>query len=160
MILVGGAGSTMLDAWVTPDRWRLAVPPVHLVRRGGAENPPDLPVGFLRWWFFTPLEGTLFAGVEMRDDGDLWLVRDGDAVIELRVGRCERGELRTVSRRAQGRTERVEECRERAVPRPGDWVRYRDEASGLRVDLVVESVSDALPEEEAFRDPDAPGGSL
>jgi len=158
MILVGGAGTTLLDAWVTRARWRVAVPPLHLVRRGGADEPRDLPVGFLRWWFFTPLEGQLFAASDA-PPGPTWLLRDGAAVVELRVGTCDRGELRTASRRVGGRTERVEECRERAVPRPGDWVRYRDEASGLGVDLVVESVRGSLPDEEAFRDPDSSGAA-
>jgi len=61
MILVGVAGVTMLDAWVTPARWRVAVPMLGVLRRGGADDPADLPIGFLRWWFFTPLEGRLFA---------------------------------------------------------------------------------------------------
>jgi len=155
MILVGGAGVTMLDAWVTRGRWRVAVPPLDLVRRGGADEPRDLPVGFLRWWFFTPFEGTLFAATFMKP-GMLWLLRDGDAVIDLHVGPCSRGERLTASRRVHGRSEHVEECRALAVPRPDDAVRYVDDASGLRVDIVLESVAVGSPQEEAFRDPDAP----
>jgi hypothetical protein len=158
MILVAGAGATMLDAWVTRDEWRIAVPPAGLVRRGGAEDPRDLPVGFLRWWFFRPLEGTLFAARGSEGDGareDVFLLRDRDgAAIELRAGRCLRA-----SRRRNARTERVDECMARAVPSPGDRVRYEDESSGLTVDLQLESLAAAPPDEDAFRDPDAPGGA-
>src|SRR5580704_6974926 len=47
MMLVGAAGATLLDAWVTPTRWRIAVPPLDLVRRGANDEPRDMPVGFL-----------------------------------------------------------------------------------------------------------------
>ncbi len=159
MILVAGAGATILDAWVTRERWRIAVPPAGIIRRGGGDEPSDLPIGFLRWWFFRPLEGTLVAA--SRDDaatetGAIFVLRDGDgATIELRASTCLR-----LSRRARGRTERVEECPARdGVPRPGDRVRYEDEASGLTVELRLESLASAPPEEDAFRDPDAPGGA-
>jgi hypothetical protein len=156
MILVAGAGATMLDAWVTPDQWRIAVPPAGIIRRGGGGDPGDLPVGFLRWWFFRPLEGTLFAASRGRGTSggeDVFLLRAEDgAAVELRAGRCLRA-----SRRRSGRAERVDECLARAQPAPGDRVRYEDESSGLTVDLQVESMATAPPDEEAFRDPDAPG---
>jgi hypothetical protein len=153
MILVGVAGVTMLDAWVTPDRWRVAVPAVGLVRRGGAEEPQDVPIGFLRWWFFTPVEGELVAATF--DAGrPVWLLRDGGAVIELRAGACERGPRLRAVRRGRGRTDAVDECRAGSRPTPGDHVRYEDGASGLTVDLVLESVSAEPPPEEAFADPD------
>jgi hypothetical protein len=157
MILVGGAGMTMLDAWVAPDRWRVAIPPRDLVRRGGSEEPRDLPIGFLRWWFFTPLEGTLFAGGETHS-GTEWLLRDGDAVSDLLAGRCSAGSLLRVERRVRGRQEVVNECKSLSVPREGDWVKYTDDATGLRVDLVVESVSGEQPRPEAFSDPDGERG--
>jgi hypothetical protein len=158
MILVAGAGATMLDAWVTRDRWRIAVPPAGLVRRGGGGDPGDLPVGFLRWWFFRPLEGTLFAASRSAGTArgeDVFLLRDDDgAAIEVRAGPCLR-----VNRRRNARTERVDECMARALPGPGDHVHYEDESSGLSVDLQLESLATAPPDDEAFRDPDAPGGS-
>jgi hypothetical protein len=161
MILVGVAGATLLDAWVTPERWRIAVPPLDYVRRGGADAPEALPVGFFRWWFFTPFEGTLFAA-SVRPDGVLWLLRRGDAVVELRAGPCgASGRRLEASRRSHGRTERVEECRPDAAGQggqsaPGDVVRYADDSTGLRVDIQVESVSAAPADGEAFGDPDAP----
>jgi hypothetical protein len=159
MILVGGAGLTMLDAWVASDRWRIAIPPRSVVRRGGAEEPNDLPIGFMRWWFLTPLRGTLFAGGETTA-GTEWLLRDGDAVSDLLAGRCEGGSLLRVQRRLHGRGEFVDECTAVAAPpRAGDWVKYADERTGLRVDLVVESVSGEAPRPEAFSDPDGEGGA-
>jgi hypothetical protein len=157
MILVGGAGATLLDAWVTRDRWRIAVPPAALVRRGGSDEPGDLPIAFLRWWFFRPLEGTLFAAARSggaAGAGDVFLLRDQDgATLELRLSACLRA-----SRRAGARTERVEDCSAReGTSRPGDRVRYEDEATGLTVDLQIESLAAEPPDEEAFRDPDAPG---
>jgi hypothetical protein len=154
MILVTGAGTTLLDAWVTPDRWRIAVPPTGVVRRGGPEEPSDLPVGFLRWWFFTPLGGTLFAAAS-RDDrsdgggGRTFLLRDGGAILELHERAC-----LEVRRSRSGRTERVCECKSASEPHPGDRVGYEDESSGLAVDLKLESVGALPPPEESFRDPD------
>jgi hypothetical protein len=156
MILIGAAGATMLDAWVTRARWRVAIPPLEIVRKGGAEDPDDMPVGFLRWWFLTPLTGTLFAAA-VRDGGALWLLRDSGAVIELRAGPCERGSLLRASRRVAGHAETVDECRARSTPSAGDSARYLDEKSGLRVDLQFESTAAEPPRAEAFADPDEAG---
>ena len=153
MILIGVAGVTMLDAWVTPRRWRVAVPPLGLVRRGGEDDPPDLPIGFLRGWFFTPLEGKLFAAT-LDGAAPVWLLRDGGAVVEVRAGSCDRGSRLFVARRRRGRAESVDECRAGAAASVGDHVRYEDAGSGLVVDLVLESVSAEPPVAEAFADPD------
>jgi len=153
MILIGAAGATLLDAWVTPERWRIAVPPADVVRHGGRDEPGDLPVGFLRWTFFRPLEGTLTAGA-LRP-APLFLLRDGDARIEVRLSTCDRGKLTRISRRVRGRTERVDDCRAAAGPSPGDWARYADETSGLRMELAIESAAPAPPDERGFDDPEA-----
>jgi hypothetical protein len=168
MILVGAAGGTMLDAWVTRTSWRIAVPPSDLVRRGGVEEPADLPIGFLRWSFFRPLEGILFGG-SAQEGGRTFLLRDTDSVLEVRLRTCDRGELIVTTRRARGRTERIEECKAPAgdtsdpsrrssapvgAPRDGDWVRYEDEVSGLHIDLTFASAAGEPPDEDAFRDPD------
>ncbi len=157
MILVGAAGATLLDAWVTPARWRVAVPPLELVRRGGMQEPDDLPIGFWRWWFLTPLEGTLFAAA-MTGADSLLLLREGDATVELVVGTCSAGQRLAAARRVKGRTERVDACRARALPASGDSVHYVDETSGLEVDVVVESASDRTASAAALRDPDAQEG--
>jgi hypothetical protein len=157
MILVGGAGLTLLDAWIADAKWRIAVPPAQVVRRGGAsDDPADLPVGFLRWWFLTPLDGTLFAAAH-GEAATRWLLHAGDAVVELVRASGPEGGFLTVTRRLRGRSEVVRE--REATLHAGDWVEYKDEASGLSIRLVVESVADRAPEEEAFRDPDAGGGT-
>ncbi len=153
MVLLGAAGMTMLDAWVTPDRWRIAVPPLSVFRRGGRTAPDDLPVAFLRYAFFRPLAGRLFAASK-RGDGFAFLLRDADAIVDVRERRCDRGTLFVTSRRAATRVELVEECRGSAVPRPGDWVSYRDERSGVIIDIAIESMSRTPPDTEAFEDPD------
>jgi hypothetical protein len=156
MILVGPAGMTTLDAWVTPERWRLDIPPAGRLRRGAADAPAGLPVAFLRWLFFRPLEGTLFGGSQ-QGGRVRFLIRDGDAVLEVDVGSCDRGELAVTTRRSHGRSERLEECRAASVPTPGDRVRYRDEATGLGVELELESVAREAPAPDAFVDPDGQG---
>jgi hypothetical protein len=155
MILTGVAGATMLDAWVTLTRWRVAVPALAMVRRGDVLAPPEMPVGFLRWWFLTPFAGSLFAAT-CTEGGAVWLLRDGGAVIELREQPCSRGTLLHAARRASGRTETVDECRAGVVPSAGDTARYVDEASGLRVEVLLESIGTEPPRDEAFDDPDAP----
>jgi hypothetical protein len=152
MILVGAVGATMLDAWMTPEQWRIVVPPTNLVRHGNRAAPDDLPVGFLRWVFFRPLEGTLFAG-SLESGGILFMLRDDDAVLEVHLRPCERGHLVTTTRRSHGRSERLEECRASDEPRPGDWVRYENQMNGLQVALTIESVAEAPPDGSAFRDP-------
>ena len=153
MVLIGAAGATMLDAWVTRTRWRVAVPAIDLTRRGGIEEPPDMPVGFLRWWFLTPLCGSLLAAAYI-DNEPLWVLRAGGAIVEVREGPRASGCLRA-TRRASGHSETVEECRKAVEPAVGDSALYVDEASGLRVDLRLESIAAAPPSGEAFDDPDA-----
>jgi hypothetical protein len=164
LILVGAAGGTMLDAWVTADQFRVAIPPTGPVRRGNAsssdsrssEDARDLPVGFLRWLFFTPLQGRLFAG-EQEPNGFLFVLRDGEVVLEVRLRPCDRGRFATVTRRSPGRIERLDECRAGNAPHQGDWVTYQDDSTGLRCDLTIESVANEPPDDVAFRDPDAGG---
>jgi hypothetical protein len=157
MILVGVAGATLLDAWVTPSAWRIAVPAASIVRRGGATAPATLPVAFLRWWFLARFAGGLFAS-RARPDERLWLVRDGDAVVELRLARCERGTQVVARRRTAdaGESESVVECRAGAIPSAGDTVGYADARSGLEVTFAVEGVASQPPDPAAFRDPDDP----
>jgi hypothetical protein len=150
MILVGGPGSTLLDVWVTRDRWRMEVPPIGKVMRGGLDEPPDLPVGFLRWWFCRPLEGELFAAARTPEGATRWLLHEGDAVIELR----EAGGALSAFRRARGRAQTVRQSRGPSLPARGDAVHYEDEG-GVTVDLVVESLAAAPPADEAFVDPDS-----
>ena len=129
MILVAGPGSTALDVWVTPDHWRVSAPPMDLLRRGGVDAPPDLPVGFLRWWFFGALAGTL-SGVATEGGHAVWRLQDRGAVLELHEGGCDGGRQLHVVRRADGHAEEVEECRAGALPAPGDRVGRRGRFPG------------------------------
>jgi hypothetical protein len=158
MVLLGGAGSTMLDAWVSPERYRFAIPALDRVRRGSEAEVADLPVAFLRWWFLSPLSGTLFAA--SAQDDDLWLLRTGESVVELRTAPCNAGQGLVAIRRAGGHAERVLECRGRAAGASvGDVAEYDDLVSGLHVRIDVESVASVPPDEQAFLDPDAPAGA-
>jgi hypothetical protein len=160
MILVGGAGATVLDAWVTRNQWRIAVPPLDVVKRGGSEDPGDLPVGFLRWWFVTPFDGMLFAA-SVGNCRELWLLRDRNAVIDLRLTPWGGGRRVTAVRRLRGHAERIEELsigRSPLEAAAGDRVAYFDETTGLRVTLAVESIAAAPPDPAAFDNPDSDGG--
>jgi hypothetical protein len=152
MILVGGPGATLLDVWVTRAKWRVAIPPVGRILRGGRDAPADLPVAFLRWWFCAPLQGTLFAGSRLPGGTTLFVLRDGDAVVELREG--PRG--LEASRRDHGKTQTVRQSTRSWLPAPGDAVHY--EAGDVTVDLAVESLAEGQPAAEAFMDPDAESG--
>jgi hypothetical protein len=153
MILVGAVGATVLDLWITPERWRLAVPPLDLVRRGGLESPDELPIAFLRWWLFAPFEGTLFAAA-VGPRGVRWLLREGDAVVDLRLSGCRGGWRLQAARRQRGRADRVDECRQVGSPKARAHVEYVNEWNGLRVDMQVEAAAAAAPEIDAFADPD------
>lgn len=157
IILLLAGGPTLLDAWVAPDRWRVAVPVRGRVERGSGEAPPDLPVSFLRRWFIHPFEGTLAAASFERGERVL-LVRDGEATLEVRLGRCDGGELTRTTRRIRARAvEQVEECLAPGRPKPGNWAHYADARTGLEARVTFESVSAGAPEESAFADPEAGG---
>jgi hypothetical protein len=171
MILVAGPGTTMLDAWVTGERWRLDLPPLERVLRGGLDTPPDLPIGFLRWWFFRPFDGMLVAASPPASTqtgaapdspraGPTWLLRDGTTSVELHEDRCARGVELVASRRsADGRVERLESCSSGPEPSPGDQVHYDDQKTGLAVEITLEAVVEGGPPPEAFDDPDAAHGT-
>jgi hypothetical protein len=158
MILVGGAGSTMLDAWVSRERHRVAIPALDVVRRGREADAADLPVGFLRWWFLAPLSGQLVAAADEVEP--VWLLRTEGAVVELRATTCGSRQGLLAIRHAGEHAERVLECRahdeEASV---GDTAEYDDLTSGLHVHVDVESVSASPPDAEAFRDPDLATGA-
>lgn len=48
-IVLGPAGATVLDVWVTPEAWRLALGLGGEIRRGGAADPVPM-VSFFRAW--------------------------------------------------------------------------------------------------------------
>jgi hypothetical protein len=154
LVLVGPAGATALDAWVTPDHWRIAVPPLDRVQRGGRESGAAraMPVGFFRWWFLAPLTGDLVAGAP---DARWFLLRDDGAFVELYEDPVEGLEHLVATRREAPATERVDWVGRSLAPSAGDRATYVQAQSGLRVEVVVESVADSAPPEQAFDDPDA-----
>ncbi len=159
MILVGPGGATALDAWVTDDQFRFAVPGIAFLRRGGADVQAarGLPIGFFRWWMLHPLDGRLLAAWA-RDAGALYLLRRGDETVLLREGHVARSRRDHVvaARREDARVERLEWLgRSPVAPHAGDKAHYVDGASGLEVEVLVEGVGEHEPDPAAFLDPDA-----
>ncbi len=152
MILVGPGGATAIDVWATKAAWRFAVPPLAIHRRGGSEDDPTLPVGFLRWWFLAPVDGTLLTSVAS-EQGLRLILRSDDSIIDLVEREGESGRTMVASRRAPGLSDRVEFHGASFTPSPGDRATYDEEPSGVHVEVVVEDAADT-PDPEAFVDPD------
>ncbi len=163
MILLGPVGVTTLDAWVTNDHFRFVIPPIALERRGGADaaSARGLPVGFFRWWLLHPLDGRLLAAWT-REEGPLYLLRNGEDTVLLREARGHAGRERvTAARREDGHIERLDWIgRSPTTPHAGDKARYVDGVSGLEVEVLIEALGDQEPDPTAFLDPDAPGTPL
>jgi len=141
MILVGPAGEPALDVWVTRDAWRLSVPPIHLLRRGGREAPRGTPIGFFRSWFVEPLAGRLLA---LDPGGDL-VVRDPfGGTLHVAADSLDEGRVR---RRHGTRTESFAFTRSHA--------KYVDDATGLSVEVTLGPVQREPPDPQAFVDPGA-----
>jgi hypothetical protein len=155
MILVGPAGATALDVWVTPKQWRIHVPVLGAPRRGEAA-PPELPVDFFRFWFLSP-----FAGRLLTVEGSKLVLRDKDATVVLDVEARPGHTCRIRAERRSGtREQTLEWTGLLAHPASGDHARWTD-ASGSSVEVVVEGVSFELEDAAAFIDPDeAKGVSL
>jgi hypothetical protein len=155
MVLVGPAGATALDVWATPSEWRFEIPPAHILRRGGREADPTFPVGFFRWWFLSPLEGSLVTCGAARA-GERFILKDGDAVIDLTDTRTVPRKV-TASRSSRGASDRIDFVGASLTPAAGDRAVYDQETTGVHVEVTVESPSDA-PDPAAFLDPDSPEG--
>lgn len=155
MILVGPGGTTALDVWVTPDAWRFSVPPIHLVKRGGREAEATLPIGFFRWWFLAPYDGRLRTIL-----GRSFVLDDGAGVVTLEE-RLDAAGRSVAARRKNGAVVEHLDFRGRADGKAaqGDHATYRNEATGLRVEVDVDAVGTDPPEPETFVDPDAAGGA-
>lgn len=159
MILLGPAGSTALDVWATPERWRFDIPPADIHRRGGLTDDPTLPVGFFRWWFLGPASGRLLASfpgpVAARGPSTRFILRQGSATIDIVDARVGSGHDVNASRRVLGTVDRIVFHGRSLSITPGDHATYDQESSGVHVEVTVESASDA-PDPAAFDDPDAP----
>jgi hypothetical protein len=156
LVLLGPGGATALDLWVTPTRYRLSVPSMDLLKRGGTSTAGSagLPVAFFRWWFLAPLEGRLLTSVAT-PLGNRFIVRNETATVDLLDRQSQGGHVLSASRREPGREGEEHLGFEGAgfVPSAGDRAVYDDATSGVHVEVLVESLSDA-PDPLAFADPD------
>ncbi|WP_438023245.1 hypothetical protein [Sorangium sp. So ce233] len=161
MILLGPGGTTALDLWTRGDRFRFAVPALDLLKRGDASTPRaslrGLPVDFLRWWMLHPAAGTLL-WYERAASADAFVLRDGDAVIELRIDdRGSIGARRTTwSAAGDARRRQLDEEVVIAERMGCGNVRYAQASTGLLVTVICEAEErDRAPDPRAFVDPDA-----
>jgi len=157
LVLLGPGGTTAIDLWVTPDRFRVAIPALKIEKRGGADvsEARGVPIGFLRWWFLSPLDGELVLARSSKGEA-AFLLRDGPATVTMRTD----GERFFAIRRESGRLEGLEWSARGLAPRAGARGRYIDGEWGVRVHVVVEEVLPDEPDPAAFFDPDEKGTTL
>lgn len=157
LVLLGPGGTTAIDLWVTPERYRVAIPALKLEKRGGTDlsEARGLPIGFLRWWFLSPLDGELVLARSSKQEA-AFLLRDGPATVTMRTD----GERFVAIRRERGRLEGLEWSGRGLAPRAGARGRYIDGEWGVRVHVVVEEVLPDEPDPAAFFDPDETGTAL
>jgi hypothetical protein len=166
MILLGPGGTTALDFWLDGDRFRFAVPAIDLMRRGDASTPRaamrGLPVDFLRWWLLRPAEGTLL-WYEREPAMDHFVLRDGDAIVDLRVdddGRIAARRGTWTKDAGEGGPARRLDVESVEAERAGcGEVRYRQLSTGLDIAITCEGEEPHPPSPRAFEDPDAKGAA-
>ena len=149
MILVGPAGEPALDVWVTRDAWRMSVPAIHLVRRGGRDAPDGMPIGFFRSWFIDPLGGHLLA-IGRHDD---LVVRDGEG------GTLDVSDVALAPRTSAHVRRRKARATERfafAMGKDGGTASYVSESTGLAALVKLGPVQSEPPDPQAFEDPGDP----
>lgn len=164
MILLGPGGTTALDLWIDGDRYRFAVPAIDLDKRGdlraAREERRGLPVDFLAFWLLHPARGRLLWHAS-EDDGDRFLLRDGEALVELRTHRGGRVEGRRASWSAPGAEgEAPRLLDEETVSALGlrcAEVRYHQRSTGLDVTVRCEDEKPGEPPARALEDPDGEG---
>ncbi len=154
--LVGPGGATALDAWMSGERFRFEVPSARVVRRGrlSSNEAEGLPVGFFRFWFLSRLEGRLLFA-RPTSQGTYFILRDRDATVEmwkdLGSGHVE------AERREGGRLEQLTVLASSSRARPGDLAVYREQRTGLRVEVRIEGVGEQAPDPAAFQEPSDEG---
>jgi len=148
MILVGPAGEPALDVWVTRDAWRMVVPAIHLVRRGGRDAPASMPIGFFRSWFVDPLGGHLLA---LGREGELVVRDDAGGTLHVTDARAVDGETSARVRRRAGEST---ESFAYVLGRAGGEANYTHENTRLSVAVKLGAIQPEPPEPDAFVDPD------
>lgn len=163
MILLGPGGTTALDLWARGHQFRFEIPALGLLRRGDATTSRaalrGLPVSFLRWWLLRPASGELL-WYERVGATDRYVLRDGDAIIELAAR--EGGPI--AARRStwhDGLERRLLDEEVVIAERVGcGTVRYAQASTGLLVTVRCEGEEQGRsPDPRAFADPDAKGGA-
>lgn len=151
LVLLGPGGTTAFDLWVTRDRYRFSIPPMKLEKKGGVDlsDARGLPVGFLRWWFLSPLEGRLLLARSGRTEAS-FLFRDGPATVTVRTDGEHFVGIRKESRHLEG----IEWSSHGLVQASGARGSYVDGDWGTRVDVVVEELLPDEPDPAAFLDPE------
>lgn len=149
MILVGPGGATALDLWLAGDRYRFAVPPIDLLRRGalgaGDAASRGLPVAFLRWWLLRPLGGSML-WYERYGGDERFVLRDGAALVDVIVA----ADGSVHARRAAGAdVETIDADRFGC-----GHAAYVHERTGLSIAVRCEGTEKSAPRREAFDDPD------
>lgn len=162
LVMVGPGGMTALDAWVTPERYRFAIPALHKEMRGGKEvgETYGVPIGFLRWWILAPLEGDLLTLDHPPWEGapPMMILGDGAATYGV-TSEPEKGRL-TVLRRSRGHVDAVQWFATNLKPAAGQRGQYVDPEHHITVDVYVEDVLPDEPDPAAFIDPDSEKGQV
>ena len=157
MILLGPGGTTALDLWIQGDRFRFAVPAIDLLKRGDASSPREarrgLPVDFLRWWLLRPAGGRLLWAAREAATDHL-VLRDGDAVVDLRVDDGGAVSARRATWTPSPTPRLLDEETVSAERLGCGQVRYRQASTGLEVTVRCEGEEPAPPNPRAFVDPD------
>jgi hypothetical protein len=165
MILLGPGGTTALDLWIDGDSFRFAVPAIELAKRGDLHEPRatrrGLPVDFLAFWLLHPARGELaWYGVDA--GGDRFVLRDGDALVELRTradGAVEGHRstwAATAGTSADAAPALLEDETVSAAGLGCAQVTYHQRSTGLSVKVACEGETAGDPPARALLDPDLP----
>jgi hypothetical protein len=153
MVLLGPAGRTALDVWATASAYRVAVPELGLVERGGVEAPRHLPIALFREWFLAPLGGRLLAAGSS-DKGRVYVVRGRTQTIVV----SREGANLSLSKHGAGSHESVSwslrsEKDTHVLPAVGSRVVFRKPEAGIEVSVEIEEIGTEPPAAEAFDEP-------
>lgn len=157
MILIGPGGTTALDLWLRGDRFQFEVPAIDLKRRGDLRGPRadrrGLPVDFLAWWLLRPASGKLLFQAR-QGAAHRFVLRDGDAVVDLRAWDDGRIEARRTSWSLEVPRRRIDDEIVEAQAGRCSTIRYRQVSTGLTVEVTCEGEALGRPAGRALSDPE------